>query len=217
MNTVVQKVGEADGVKRHAVKDAIVNLRRRRSYLTDAKTQFTINRQFLFVLVVTSALSVGNYHVFKIMMGVDTADSFDQILALGYCALLVAISASLLFLLCVFFTHRIAGPARKISEALDQMANKNLCVKVRLRDTDLLTELAEAVNVVNRDLRTALLEISGEVQRAIKLADNDSELAGCIRRIERQLDTFRITNAAEIDARQAVNRGAVSANQKTSD
>ena len=37
------------------------------------------------------------------------------------------------------------------------MANKNLCVKVRLRDTDLLTELAEAVNVVNRDLRTALL------------------------------------------------------------
>ena len=207
MTTLIQDSDAAGQPRPNAVKNALINIHRRRSYLIDAKTQLTITRQFLFVLVVTAALSVGNYHVFKIMLDVEKADSFDLMLSYGYCAVMLAICASLLFLLCLFFTHRIAGPARKISEALNQMANKNLCVKVRLRDTDLLVALAEAVNVVNKELRSSLMEVSGEIQRAHGLAAEQPELVACLRRIERQIGEFRITNASEVDARQALNRG----------
>ena len=207
MTTLVHNSVASGRAPRSAVKDAFVNLRRRRSYLIDAKTQLTITRQFLFVLLATSGLSIGNYHVFEIMLGVATTDSFELMLAYGYCVVLLGVSASLLFLLCVFFSHRIAGPAKNISQVLDQMAHKNLCVKARLRDTDLLTELAEAVNVANKELRGALLDLKSENQRAMNLADGQPELTACLRRVERQLAEFRITNATEVGAGQAVTRG----------
>lgn len=182
-----------------AVKTAFVNLRLRQSYLIDAKTQLTITRQFLFVLLATASLSVGNYHVFRTMIEVEKASSFEQILAYGYCAVMLIICGSLLFLLCVFFTHRIAGPARKISEAMNQMAHKNLCVNIRLRDTDLLKELAQAVNVANKELRDSLMEVSDDIQRARGLARGHKEIEACLRRVENQLSEFRITNAMTAD------------------
>jgi methyl-accepting chemotaxis protein len=208
MTTLAQNAGAASGPQNNAVKTAFVNLRRRRTYLIDAKTQLTITRQFVFVLLATAGLSIGNYHVFRVMLDVEKADSFDRILSYGYCAVMLAVCVTLLFLLCVFFTHRIAGPARKISEALDQMAHKNLCVKVRLRDTDLLKELAEAVNAANKELRGSLTEVSSEIQRARNLAAGHPELVACLQRIERQLSEFHTTQATQADARQALNRGA---------
>lgn len=195
MSTVVQSNGASRKPTQDAVKTAFVNLRRRQSYLVDAKTQLTITRQFLFVLLATAGLSVGNYHVFKTMFEVEKASSFEQILAYGYCAVMLTVCSSLLFLLCVFFTHRIAGPARKISEAMNQMANKNLCVNVRLRDTDLLTELAQAVNVVNKELRDSLTEVNDDIQRARGLARGHKEIEACLQRAENKLSEFRITNA----------------------
>jgi methyl-accepting chemotaxis protein len=207
MTTQAQHAGPAAKPHPGAVGTAFVNLRRRRTYLIDPKTQFAITRQFVLVLIAASGLSVANYHVIRTVLDEASADSIDRAIAYGYCGLMLAISVSLLLLLCVFFSHRIAGPARKLAQGLDQLADRNLCLKIRLRDTDLLVELADAFNAATRDLRTAMNEVASEVRRAQMLPTGSKEQRACLLRVEKLLAGFQITTAEEQDARAAASRG----------
>jgi len=211
MSTLAHDRRAADRPQAGLVSEAMVNLRRRRSYLIDPATQFTITRQFVVVLVAASALSVGNYHVLSTMLAVEKSDGFSSFIAYGYAASMLGISFTLLFLLCVFFSHRIAGPARRLAGALDRMARGDLCVKVTLRDTDLLKELAAAVNAANRDLRTSLAEVEIEIKRARRLASEDHAVDACLQRAERALGSFQIRTSTEIGADEvsAVRSGKV--------
>jgi len=203
MSTLAHDRRAANRPQAGLVSDAMVNMRRRRSYLIDPKTQFTITRQFVVVLFAASALSVGNYHVLETMLSVQKNDGFSSAMAYGYAAAMLGISFTLLFLLCVFFSHRIAGPARRLAGALDRMARGDLCVKVTLRDNDLLTELAAAVNAANRDLRTSLGEVEGEIKRARRLASEDPAVDACLQRAERALASFQIRASTELRADEA--------------
>ena len=203
MSSLAHDRRAADRPQSGLVSEAMVNLRRRRSYLIDPKTQFTITRQFVVVLIAASALSVGNYHVLSTMLSVDKHDAFSSTMAYGYAAIMLGISCTLLFLLCLFFSHRIAGPARRLAGALDRMARGDLCVKVTLRDTDLLNELAAAVNAANRDLRTSLGEVESEIKRARRLASEDPAIDGCLQRAERALASFQIRASTELRADEA--------------
>ena len=211
MATLAHDVAAKSRKRPGGVSTAVRNLRRRRTYLIDAKTQLTITRQFVVVLLAASALSIGNYHVFRTMLAVEVHDSVDRWMTYGYCLVLVGISVALLFLLCVFFSHRIAGPARKLCQSLGQMANRDLCVRVRLRDSDLLTELADAVNDANQDLRTALLEIEAELGRARAAAGDPEKVRGCLERAQRLLGEFHLREGEAVDAREALSRSAVAA------
>jgi methyl-accepting chemotaxis protein len=179
-----------------------VSLRRRRNYLIDPGTQLAITRQFVVVFIAAYSLSVGNYHVIRNMLSVEVQDGFSMTLAYGYAGTMVAISLGLLFLLCLFFSHRIAGPAFRIAGALDRMAGGDLCVKVTLRDADLLNELASSFNTATQDLRTALGEVETELQRARRLADGNSQLDACLRRAEQALAGFTIRTSSELPPRQ---------------
>jgi methyl-accepting chemotaxis protein len=208
MSTLTRK-SDTDSLSRTDIaRRALLNLRRRRSYLIDPSLQMTITRQFLVVLVAASALSIGNYHIVDLVVLANDPQGVDRWIALAYCGVMLTISAGLLFLLCVFFSHRIAGPARKISEGLSHMAGKDLCVLVRLRDADLLKELATAINATSRELRRALMDIETDVHRARALADGSPEIDRCLKRIERHLSEFHFTDAAEIDQREMASRVA---------
>ena len=178
----------------------LANRRRRRSYLIHPKTQFAITRQFMMLLLTASGLSVGNYHVLRTMLAVDAQDGYSIAMAYGYAGLMITVSVFLLFLLCVLVSHRIAGPAYRISHALDRMAHGDLCGHVKLRETDLLTELADAVNAANRDLRSALDEVDSELRRARSLRGDPERLDACLQRAERTLAGFQIRNSEELRA-----------------
>jgi methyl-accepting chemotaxis protein len=180
------------------IASAMSRRRKRRSYLIDPKTQFALTRQFFFLLLAASGLAVGNYHVLRTMLAVDAEDGFAIAMAYGYAATMLIVSLSLLCLLCVLLAHRIAGPAYRISEALDRMAKGDLCVHVNLRDTDLLTELADAVNVANQDLRAALDDVDGELRRARSLGNDPAGRDACLQRAERALSVFQIRNSEEV-------------------
>lgn len=51
-------------------------------------------------------------------------------------------------------THKVAGPLVRISAALQQMAEGDLNVHLRLRHGDSLVELAEAINILAASLRS---------------------------------------------------------------
>jgi nitrogen fixation/metabolism regulation signal transduction histidine kinase len=117
---------------------------------------------------------------------------------------MLIVSVFLLFLLCVLVSHRIAGPANRISHALDRMSQGDLCVHVKLRDTDLLTGLADAVNAVNRDLRISLDEVDRELMRARSLRGDPARLDACLQRAERALARFQIRNSEELRAQDVL-------------
>jgi methyl-accepting chemotaxis protein len=190
----------AQAVPPSVLGQMLANRRRRRSYLIHPKTQFAITRQFMMLLLTASGLSVGNYHVLRTMLAVNTQDGYSIAMAYGYAGLMITVSVFLLFLLCVLVSHRIAGPAYRISRALDRMAQGDLCVHVKLRETDLLTELADAVNAANRDLRSALDEVDSELKHARSLRGDPERLDACLQRAERTLAGFQISNSEELRA-----------------
>ena len=198
MSTSTQTPGDAQRPPPGLIAGAMNRRRKRRSYVSHAKTQFTLTRQFFFVLLTASGLAVGNYHVLRTMLAVDAEDGFAIAMAYGYSATMLIVSLSLLFLLCLLLSHRIAGPAYRISVALDRMATGDLCVHVKLRDTDLLTDLADAVNAANQDLRAALGDVDSELRRARSLRDDPAGRDACLQRAERALSVFQIRTSEEV-------------------
>ena len=92
MATVAQDARPRGRRKSGGLRDEWTKIRRRRTYLIDARTQFTITRQFLVVLLAASGLSIGNYHVFRSVLSAEIYDSVDAWMAYGYCLIMVAVS-----------------------------------------------------------------------------------------------------------------------------
>lgn len=53
----------------------------------------------------------------------------------------------------IVLTHRVVGPVARIKNALDQIGQGNYNVRLKLRDHDVLTEVADAVNRLAVKLR----------------------------------------------------------------
>jgi len=70
----------------------------------------------------------------------------------------------------IFMTHRIAGPAYRLKQVLNDVSAGKLDVDLTLREKDDLKELAQHVNVLIGDLRS-LVET---------LQENDASLAECL-------------------------------------
>ena len=98
----------------------------------------------------------------------------------------------LTLLLCLFYSHRIGGPSRKISEALDRMAHGDLWVNVKLREADLLHDVARSVNVTSRNWRKALREIEWVVAGLRARANTDQHVAEQVATLEDILKRFKI-------------------------
>jgi len=196
MTTDAQQMSSGATRPGEHIRSSLVNPHRRRNYFVDPATQLTITRQFVTVLFATAGLTLANYHVLSSMLELEQRAGISGALAYCYLLIMFLISLALLFLMCVFFSHRIAGPARKLCEALNQIAQGNLCVNVRLRDDDLLKDLAGAVNAASRDLRGSLSEVEAEIRRVHTLAKGNPDLEPSLRRAMQLLGEFQITNAA---------------------
>ena len=163
---------------------------KRRSYISSPETQQRIIRQFMLILGVGIILGLANAYVIASFSHVDIvvlpdASPLETSLAVLYMASLAMASLGVMLLLAVFYSHRIGGPVFKIVGALQRMADGDLRGRVRLRDTDLLDDVALAVNEVGMSLGRALREI-------------DESVAGL--RDNRHLDESARQRVAAIDA-----------------
>jgi methyl-accepting chemotaxis protein len=103
------------------------------------------------------------------------------------------------FMLGLLFSHKIAGPVYKIEKNVDEIANGNLSLRVRLRKGDELVDLADIVNkmVENIDKSVGMskrdvLDIQKDLTEIKKIifsrSDNPAEIEASINRLELKLN-----------------------------
>jgi nitrogen fixation/metabolism regulation signal transduction histidine kinase len=68
------------------------------------------------------------------------------------------------------FSHRIVGPGYALSKGFHELLDRNLDVKIKLRQFDFLTELQDDFNKTTAQWREDLSALSKENQRALSLA-----------------------------------------------
>ncbi|GAF80444.1 unnamed protein product [marine sediment metagenome] len=142
---------------------------RRKDYFIKKKFQ----RNFIFrfcILVVLGAAITG---VFLYLLSADTVTTAfvssrlsivrtsDYILPMLIGSSLVSvtlISIATAFVI-MFLSHRIAGPLYKMEKSVKEIGQGNLNLKINLRSTDEIREMADGLNEMTRNIREHMREI----------------------------------------------------------
>jgi methyl-accepting chemotaxis protein len=143
------------------------NWRRRRQYMIDREFQLRVLRQFLGVVLVALILAAYVTHVVGWMYGAYSSGALsdryahwtEHVLVWVFGGGSLIVSGAIFYLISIFYSHRIAGPAWKLRTALHQLAEGGLPRPVKLRDTDYLQDLAKAVNHADRSWRQTIEQI----------------------------------------------------------
>lgn len=157
-----------------SLRDVIRNARwrRRRQYMIDRAFQMRVLRQFLGVVLVALILAAYVTHVVGWMYSAYTSGALsdgyapwtERVLVWVFGGGSLIISGAIFYLISIFYSHRIAGPAWKLRTALHQLAEGGLPAPVKLRDTDYLQDVAKAVNHADRSWRRTIEQIEEALQ-----------------------------------------------------
>jgi hypothetical protein len=132
--------------------------RKRRRYVVDWRVQLRLVRQFLGFVLLAMVLGAFLVHLLFYVreaylsgpLAYPGGSLAERIVPWLLVLAAVAVTVGIFVLLGLFYSHRLAGPARKLAGALMQMAEGRLEQPVRLRDTDYLHEVARAANHAER-------------------------------------------------------------------
>ena len=132
---------------------------RRRRYLVNRAIQLPFVGMLLCLLLIMGLASLASVYLtlwsvlraFELFGDPATVALFTTVGLAVTLELLVV--APLVVLLGIRMTHRIAGPLVRINAALDQMAQGNFNVNLKLRKGDLIGELAGHVDRLATALR----------------------------------------------------------------
>ena len=157
-----------------------------------------MTRQVLFIVTAGLALMAFNLHIieyFFTLLGPTAADraaagSFSVSLVYIHLTLWATISAAALYLLCIFFTHRVAGPAHSLAQSLRVLANGNLGWRVRLRKRDHLQEIAQELNATARRLCAWQRELEEATDELCKAARGGGDLEAPLDTLQRLVGRY---------------------------
>ena len=138
-------------------------LKRRRHYLVNPEFQFLIIRQSMLSLLIGIGVGLCARYVLASFSDSAGGGELAAIVGLVYVIVLAATGAGAAFLLSLFFSQRIAGPSNKIRDALWRIAEGDVSFSIRLRRTDMLQDLAGAVNANTRNWRILLDDLEREL------------------------------------------------------
>jgi methyl-accepting chemotaxis protein len=165
----------------------IQQLRKRKQYINNKTLQLQIVKHLTVIAVIGGILALNSFYIYKSLVPLHEAGAalFDfsssTILILGYALLSLALNCLLFLVVAVFYSHRLIGPHEKIVAALQKIAQGDLQRTIRLRKTDHLQEIANAVNQV---VSSHSHSISG-LSQAVRSLKNHQKLDG--QEIDRQL------------------------------
>lgn len=99
---------------------------------------------FSFFSSNTLSIVYENYHL---QLGVTPGILFKKILSAQW--LFIIVGGSLVVLVTLMLTHRVAGPFYRFEKSLDEMMEGDLSNKIHLRQKDEGKELAQKINAFN--------------------------------------------------------------------
>ncbi|MHC5012148.1 MAG: hypothetical protein ACYTG6_14575 [Planctomycetota bacterium] len=128
----------------------------RRKYVIEPRVQWTVTAQ-----VVLPVLAVGLLYVFGavVMLSGDTMSELSaesvRTFLLRASALFFGVAIVILTLVCIVLTHRFVGPAMVLRHAVEGMCNGEYQHRLRLRKSDQLKPLADALATLQTQLAEA--------------------------------------------------------------
>ncbi len=123
----------------------------------------------------------------------DYSTWVDNAVVWTYSVSSLVIAVVVFLLACVYYSHRIAGPAKKLTQSLDDIADGDLRIRVKLRKSDYLKEVADAVNGVTLTWGNAMTKIHRSIQSIKGGLENEEakDLLGHCRAIEEILQGYK--------------------------
>ncbi|MBU3911107.1 MAG: hypothetical protein KKD90_00795 [Candidatus Omnitrophica bacterium] len=186
--------------------------RRRRQYIIKRGLQFRYIG-IVFVLAILASLVTG-YTVFATgwtLLGAKLANVYPQgrllvVLKATNMALIrnLLLVSPFIFILGLFFSHKIAGPVYRIEKSLYEIIKGNLTLKFRLRKGDelwdlanLLTTMTESFNNSVSSNKDAIVKAQREMEIAKKLAltqplDSDA-LQAAIKNLQANIEEIKVS------------------------
>lgn len=127
---------------------------RRRQYFVAAKFQLKFVGMilfFMFAVAIFAALT--SYYYTWMLLGQKLANIYPQGRLVGILRqanyilfVRVLLVSPLVAIAAVFLSHRIAGPLYRMKKTLDEVASGNYSLRLHLRRTDELKDVAESIN-----------------------------------------------------------------------
>ena len=169
--------------------------RQRKRFIVNRRMQNLLAVQYFIFALLGGLLGYANVHVLTTLSEANGGSIwvFDpqswENFALIWLYLLMSIAVSLAFLfgVCMIFSHRIAGPADKISAALEQIADGDLNLKITLRKADLLKETATSFNAAALHWRLVIRELEKSVME-LGYVSNDPKVRMRVGHMQRMLE-----------------------------
>lgn len=176
---------------------------KRRRYFVSPTVQVRMTAELILLWLVGAALAAVNLYVLHALAELYQTDALrigpahweENLMVWAYGVVSVVIAAIIFLLACVFYTHRIAGPQRKLELHLAAIADGDLRHRVSLRKTDHLRDLARAINIVARKHGQSLSKVRSSTERVRDAAErNDASgvLEHCTE-IERAIEQYKLS------------------------
>jgi methyl-accepting chemotaxis protein len=106
---------------------------------------------------------------------------------------LISLAAIVIIL---FISHKIAGPMFRLENEIKKIGKGNLTLKIKLREKDQITELAEEINKMTRNYHDKIFDIQTKVEHLRELAPKQNapqELIEGLNHLKQQITTdFKI-------------------------
>ncbi|MFC1744094.1 hypothetical protein ACFL35_08870 [Candidatus Riflebacteria bacterium] len=158
----------------------------RKKYLIDKDMQGKFVFTVLSLIFLVTIISVCNLVVLTNFFVNQQAISFQKTTTIQVLVsaikvlwprllLLLIINVVIVCIVCIFYSHQIAGPAFNLTRVCKELAKGNLYVSVTLRKNDHLQGIAENINQMTRNIQTALVKIK---ENSEKIQENTSKFRG---------------------------------------
>ena len=148
----------------------IQQLRKRKQYINNKTLQLQLVKHLAVIAVIGGILALNSLYIYKSLVpfphaGAALLDfSWSNILVWGFALLSLAMNGLLFLVVATLYSHRLIGPHEKIVAALQQIAQGDLQRAIRLRNTDHLQEIGNAVNQVISSHSHSISDLSQAVR-----------------------------------------------------
>jgi len=145
-------------------------LRKRKQYINNKTLQLQIVKHLTVIAVIGGILALNSLYIYKSLVpfpkdGTTLLDfSSSNILIWGFAFLSLAMNGLLFLVVAILYSHRLIGPHEKIVATLQQIAQGDLQRTIRLRSTDHLQEIGNAVNQVVSSHSHSISDLSQAVR-----------------------------------------------------
>ena len=103
------------------------------------------------VLIGTLIYPITIYELYDLIISINPADAAShethRLSLLQHLVIMQSTFIGLAFLLCLFLSHKVAGPIYKLTMYLQNIRNTGEITKLKFRDGDNFMELAEEINM----------------------------------------------------------------------